>query len=658
MGESEYKFCTQCGAKMPVDARFCTSCGAEFDFENVAVNGSTAQADTDLSEKAVKDDGIISNENSINTGSVYDSNVSDVNSENNVGSSIGNNKGIRKKNLPIIGGIAVIVCILIAAAFFFNSSIKYDADLVGDGEIYNSVDGLEELDSGTTGKIVKAINKKYGADALKYADMSVSGEMSITASDEASGMSLSMGGNFDGGISLDLESQMYSVVGSGNVEFFGMKFPLEMNIYGDNKNGTQYSNMLILGEESGWTKDDIEADSENEDFYISIDRDLILNSYRDEDTGAYVLELDLTSDDIEKSIENTASGLEESTGEDFDFSKVKAYLTLDEGLGVVGLYADLSGCMAEEEDYEIGSFYVKIRANSFNKALTITIPAEALSAENASDQNDSLYDEFVSKSDDATTNETGYTTSDAEEQIDANLPQIEIADIFVSSDEAVSWSMSYDGGTYYMIPVGDDGNTIFFNSDNELAGYAEVYYMDAESIEQTENGGLKVTGTMYTNTSEPVYNGVFSVTWDSMEMIDWPYVEAVNGTEMTDVSMTGEYGYYGFIDSNADVYNTEAGGIYDVSLEYIFPDSNSRYLTEADVAGMDAATIRLGINEIYARHGRAFQTEDLNAYFSSKSWYTPMYSADEFAAMEDAVFNEYEKANITFLGGVRDRLNG
>ena len=270
------------------------------------------------------------------------------------------------------------------------------------------------------------------------------------------------------------------------------------------------------------------------------------------------------------------------------------------------------------------------------------------------EEHTSEYDENIDIESEALESETIGVTDSALN----NLPQIEIADIFVSSDEAVSWSMSYDGGTYYMIPVGDDGNTIFFNSDNELAGYAEVYYMDAESIEQTENGGLKVTGTMYTNTSEPVYNGVFSVTWDSMEMIDWPYVEAVNGTEMTDVSMTGEYGYYGFIDSNADGYNTEAGGIYDVSLEYIFPDSNSRYLTEADVAGMDAATIRLCINEIYARHGRAFQTEDLNAYFSSKSWYTPMYSADEFAAMEDAVFNEYEKANITFLGGVRDRLNG
>ena len=92
--------------------------------------------------------------------------------------------------------------------------------------------------------------------------------------------------------------------------------------------------------------------------------------------------------------------------------------------------------------------------------------------------------------------------------------------------------------------------------------------------------------------------------------------------------------------------------------DFIFPDSDSRYLTESDVSGMDAATIRLGINEIYARHGRAFETEDLNAYFSSKSWYTPIYSADEFASMENSVFNEYEKANITFLGGVRDRLNG
>lgn len=233
-----------------------------------------------------------------------------------------------------------------------------------------------------------------------------------------------------------------------------------------------------------------------------------------------------------------------------------------------------------------------------------------------------------------------------------NMLQLEISDIFVSSFEAVSWSISSEDGTYYLIPVGgDDSNIIFFNSSNEMAGYAEVYYMDVESIDETVNGGISVTGTMYTNTNSPVYNGVFTVTWDSYESVDWATVEVVNGTEMTDVSMTGEYRYYGPVDGSTDTsaQNTD---------EYIIPDSDSRYLTYDDIAGMDASQIRLAINEIYARHGRIFQTEDLNEYFSSKSWYTPIYTQEEFAAIEGQIFNEYEKANIQLLGSIRDAQNG
>ena len=232
---------------------------------------------------------------------------------------------------------------------------------------------------------------------------------------------------------------------------------------------------------------------------------------------------------------------------------------------------------------------------------------------------------------------------------DYNTKKIEISDIFYPYDDnSISWKLSNGQSTYYMIPIiSDKTNKICFNATNELYGYAEVYYIDVESIGETDNGGLTAMGTMYTNTNSPVYNGKFMVTWDSYEAMDLATVELLDGTEMTDTSMVGDYYYYGYVGENVGDSN-----------EYIFPDSDSRYLTQDDVAGMDAVIIRLGINEIYARHGRKFEAEDLNKYFSSKSWYTPIYSQEEFAAIEGSVFNEYEKANITFLGALRDSLNG
>lgn len=44
--------------------------------------------------------------------------------------------------------------------------------------------------------------------------------------------------------------------------------------------------------------------------------------------------------------------------------------------------------------------------------------------------------------------------------------------------------------------------------------------------------------------------------------------------------------------------------------EYIFPDSDSRYLTEEEVRKIDPGELRLARNELFARHGYIFQDED------------------------------------------------
>ncbi len=85
---------------------------------------------------------------------------------------------------------------------------------------------------------------------------------------------------------------------------------------------------------------------------------------------------------------------------------------------------------------------------------------------------------------------------------------------------------------------------------------------------------------------------------------------------------------------------------YDINLEYIFPDSDTRLLTETDVAGGSSEWLRIAKNEIYARHGRIFTSEDLSEYFGSKTWYQGTVPADQF---DETVFNQTEKENIVFI---------
>lgn len=76
--------------------------------------------------------------------------------------------------------------------------------------------------------------------------------------------------------------------------------------------------------------------------------------------------------------------------------------------------------------------------------------------------------------------------------------------------------------------------------------------------------------------------------------------------------------------------------------EYILSESNIRYLEREDLENLTAEECRIARNEIYARHGRMFDDEALQAYFESCSWYTPQIRPEDFG---ETLLNEYERAN-------------
>lgn len=80
--------------------------------------------------------------------------------------------------------------------------------------------------------------------------------------------------------------------------------------------------------------------------------------------------------------------------------------------------------------------------------------------------------------------------------------------------------------------------------------------------------------------------------------------------------------------------------------DYIFPESNSRYLTDEELSEYSSKELELAKNEIYARYGRIFVTERISDYFNSKSWYQGTISPEEFDAKQEQIFNDYEIANI------------
>ena len=89
--------------------------------------------------------------------------------------------------------------------------------------------------------------------------------------------------------------------------------------------------------------------------------------------------------------------------------------------------------------------------------------------------------------------------------------------------------------------------------------------------------------------------------------------------------------------------------------DYLLPDSNSRYLTEADLSGLSHEQLCLARNEIFARHGRIFKTPEIAAYFNTKSWYKGTVSPENF---NEKVLNQYEWANISFIRDYENKYYG
>ena len=98
-----------------------------------------------------------------------------------------------------------------------------------------------------------------------------------------------------------------------------------------------------------------------------------------------------------------------------------------------------------------------------------------------------------------------------------------------------------------------------------------------------------------------------------------------------------------------DSQTTEDSQTVQNTEDYIFPNSSSVLLTDAEVSGISKDQLRIGRNEILARHGRRFNDQALQQYFDSKSWYNGTIRPDEFDANLDSRLNDVERANIEII---------
>ncbi len=92
---------------------------------------------------------------------------------------------------------------------------------------------------------------------------------------------------------------------------------------------------------------------------------------------------------------------------------------------------------------------------------------------------------------------------------------------------------------------------------------------------------------------------------------------------------------------------------------YLCTYSSTRLITQADMTALSAGNYgalpagkslaQMIINEIYAKHGYLFQTQEIQDYFDQKTWYRNIGSYSSDANVIVSRMNDIEKQNIEFL---------
>lgn len=89
------------------------------------------------------------------------------------------------------------------------------------------------------------------------------------------------------------------------------------------------------------------------------------------------------------------------------------------------------------------------------------------------------------------------------------------------------------------------------------------------------------------------------------------------------------------IDNSTADYNTTTVGK--------FPEGSNALLGYDDVKDKSLYELKIMRNEIFARHGYIFKTNDMRKYFNNQSWYTPLYDN------VDNKLTTIERQNIKFI---------
>ncbi len=110
-------------------------------------------------------------------------------------------------------------------------------------------------------------------------------------------------------------------------------------------------------------------------------------------------------------------------------------------------------------------------------------------------------------------------------------------------------------------------------------------------------------------------------------------------------------------DADAKVYliqgNEKSSNRYEKA-DHLSYTTVTKY-TLQDLSILDSYGLKITRNEIFARHGRMFNDQELQEYFKRQQWYVPQIAANDF---DTSCLNEVEKYNINLISVYEEQIGG
>ena len=191
----------------------------------------------------------------------------------------------------------------------------------------------------------------------------------------------------------------------------------------------------------------------------------------------------------------------------------------------------------------------------------------------------------------------------------------------------------------------------YSNDEKKYNKVNDVYwYIGYENLMLGSDGNVNVDVTAYTTPSDgfSIDSGVSDGWWgtQSWYYYGYPTLDDLYKSVVT-VKMDSYYHEDNVDESVAPVSVAQPEEPEAEEAEvgedgFIFPNSDTEYLSKADLEGLTKEECQIARNEIYARHGRKFKDEALQKHFDSCDWYEGTISPSKFS---ESVLSDIEIAN-------------